>query len=177
MDDPRLAYVLAAVLAATVALELGLRALARGWRRLLARRRQRRAVRGERRAERLLERQGYRVRERQAEISWTLDCDGEPYEVPLRADLVVERRGRRYVAEVKTGRVAPRLSTASTRRQLLEYRIAYDVDGVLLVDVEAGRVIEVTFPLPAKRAGPRWRTVLWALLLGAAAGLVAAQWL
>ena len=33
------------------------------------------------------------------------------------------------VAEVKTGRLAPRIDTPATRRQLLEYRLAFDVDG------------------------------------------------
>ena len=61
----------------------------------------------------------------------------------LRADLLVTRNGRRYVAEVKTGRTAPRLDCAATRRQLLEYRIAFGVDGVLLVDAESDCVIVV----------------------------------
>ena len=66
--------------------------------------------------------------------------------IALRADLLVERGGRRYVAEVKTGEAAPSLATAATRRQLLEYLIAYRVDGVLLVDAERGSVHEVEFP-------------------------------
>jgi len=74
---------------------------------------------------------------------WTVHADGEPMEVSLRADLLVTRNGRRYVAEVKTGRAAPRLDCAATRRQLLEYRIAFGVDGVLLVDAESDRVIVV----------------------------------
>jgi hypothetical protein len=54
------------------------------------------------------------------------------------------------VAEVKTGEVAPRLSTAATRRQLLEYRVAFDVDGVLLVCPERGTIQRVDFLLPTK---------------------------
>ena len=37
---------------------------------------------------------------------------------------------------------------APTRRQLLEYSIAFDVHGVLLVDVEADRVARVEFARP-----------------------------
>jgi hypothetical protein len=137
-------------------------------------------VRGERHAERLLHRLGYAVCERQVATSWSVTCDDEVHEVALRADLLVERDGKRYVAEVKTGRVAPRLATAATRRQLLEYRIAYDVDGILLVDAEAGRVMHVDFHLPGRPRSAWSRTVMlviWALGLGAAAGLAAGQWL
>ncbi len=179
MDTTRLAYLAAAVIVGVIAVELAWRALARSWRRARARRRYRRGERGERRAERLLDRLGYAICERQAATSWTIHCDRAPYQVPLRADLIVERGGRRYVAEVKTGRAAPRLETASTRRQLLEYRVAYDVAGVLLVDAEAERVMEIEFPLPAPpaRLFSRERLVgtVWGLCVGALLGLWAAQ--
>ena len=71
----------------------------------------------------------------------------------MRADLIVSRAGRRYVAEVKTGAVAPDVRHAPTRRQLLEYQHAYRADGVLLVAPEAGTVREVLFP--GARAGER----------------------
>ena len=96
--------------------------------------------------------------------------DGEATRIELRADYVVTRQGRRYVAEVKTGRVAPRIETASTRRQLLEYRHAFDVDGVLLVDADARRIHLVELP-PARPVVPRtfpfvgWAAVLAALAL------------
>ena len=66
--------------------------------------------------------------------------------VELRADLLVERDGMRFIAEVKTGERAPDPSFPPTRRQLLEYRLAFDPYGVLLVDVEAGEIFEVDFP-------------------------------
>jgi hypothetical protein len=117
------------------------------WRRSRrARRVARRAVRGEHAAEVLVEAAGFTVVERQVELEWAPRLDGVPVPTLLRLDLVVERDGRRYVAEVKTGAVAPRLETAATRRQLLEYLVAADVDGVILVDAEAGLVREVEFP-------------------------------
>jgi hypothetical protein len=181
MEQDRLVIVVAAALALAVAMHLVARGLGRWLRRWQARRRQVRAVRGERHAERLLDRQGFTVCGRQVATSWAVTCDGEMHEVPLRADLIVERHGKRYVAEVKTGRVAPRLATTATRRQLLEYRVAYDVDGILLVDAEAGRVMHVDFHLPGRsRAVPGARlvvAVMWALGVGAATGLVAGQWL
>jgi hypothetical protein len=100
---------------------------------------------GERGAEALLLEQGYRILDRQASLDWEISIDGEPLVVGLRADFLVEADGRSLVAEVKTGDAAPLLSTPATRRQLLEYLVAYDADGVLLVDVEAGVVAEVDF--------------------------------
>jgi hypothetical protein len=112
-----------------------------------ARRRGRRAVLGESAAERLLASAGYDVVDRQVALTWWIRCDDIDHAVELRADLLVERAGLAYVAEVKTGEAAPRLTTAATRRQLLEYRIAYGVDGVLLVDADRGTIQRVEFPL------------------------------
>jgi hypothetical protein len=69
----------------------------------------------------------------------------------LRADYLVEGRGERLVAEVKTGELAPQLATAATRRQLLEYHVAFAVDGVLLVCPEEGAIHRVEFSLPGAR--------------------------
>jgi hypothetical protein len=77
-----------------------------------------------------------------------VSVSGREVEVRLFADLLVARGRKRYVAEVKTGAVAPRIDNAPTRRQLLEYLFAFGVDGVLLVDASADRVHEVVFSLP-----------------------------
>jgi hypothetical protein len=105
---------------------------------------------GEHAATALIERAGYHIDALQPELDWTIHCDGEPRTVPLRADLLVSRAGRTFIAEVKTGTAAS-LATPATRRQLLEYSIAYQVDGVLLVDVERGRIHEVQYPIIARR--------------------------
>ncbi len=117
------------------------------WRRsVLAKRRGARAVRGEEAAELLLEEAGYEILDRQLGLTWEIECDGEPVEFLLRADLLVHRDGQDYVAEVKTGELAPTLANASTRRQMLEYSIAFDSPVVLLVDVEREEILEVYFP-------------------------------
>lgn len=139
-------WTLVAVLVAAVAV-LALLLWIRGGREgRRSRARQRRAERGEVRAEKILKREGYRIEDRQVPVYWTMEVDGEEVEVEARADLLVRRRRRRYVAEVKTGGRAPDPTYPRTRRQLLEYALAYDVDGVLLVDVEEGEVHEVDFP-------------------------------
>ena len=128
-----------------------------------------RATAGEALAEKLLTRAGYRIDAFQYVHTWKFRVDGEAREVTLRADFVVSHRGRRYVAEVKTGSDAPDATAPATRRQLLEYRCAFDVDGVLLVDAEARRIERVDFDLPSP---PRPR--LWPLLLAIALAVLLA---
>ena len=115
-------------------------------------RRQRRALSGEVEAEAVLAHHGWHVEERQVTQRWFLEVDGEPLEVSCRADLLLRAdavpgvpRGCRYVADVKTGEQAPRPGHPSTRRQLLEYQLAFEVDGVLLVDMAAGTVHHIDF--------------------------------
>jgi hypothetical protein len=129
----------------------------RGWRgSWRARRRAARAGAGEDDAAVLLRRAGFRIVARQARTCWAPTVDGEPLETELRADYLVEAHGELLVAEVKTGDEAPSLATAATRRQLLEYCVAFDVDGVLLVCPERGSIHRIEFPLPgALRAGGR----------------------
>jgi hypothetical protein len=115
------------------------------------------ARRGDARAYALLEEAGYRVVGSQVSTRYVVVV-GEPpaareHEVLLRADYVVERGGEVFVAEVKTGASAPRIETSATRRQLLEYRIAFDVDGVLLVDADRRAISAVRFPR-AERSAP-----------------------
>jgi hypothetical protein len=117
---------------------------ARGsWR---AKRRAARAGAGEDHAIDLLEDAGFIVLERQARVDWAPLVDGAPQHCELRADYLVERDGELLVAEVKTGEAAPSVETAATRRQLLEYHVAFGVDGVLLVCPERGSIQRVVFP-------------------------------
>ncbi|MCU0674560.1 MAG: hypothetical protein MUE69_17435 [Myxococcota bacterium] len=143
--------------------------------RRLAARARRLGAEGERRAEELLRAAGYRVIERQVHAIYAIHVDGAPSEAHVRADFLVERRGRRFVADAKRGPEASRATFPATRRQLLEYRHAYAVDGVLLVDAERGRVhaIEVmaahasSIPPPIAASS---RAALW-LLLGVGIGV------
>lgn len=108
--------------------------------------RARRAGAGELAAEVLLEDEGYTVLERQVRCVWWIEVDGEEESVDLRADLLVERDGERFVVEVKTGVNAPDPAFPPTRRQLLEYSLAFAPYRVLLVDIEAEEIMEVHFP-------------------------------
>ncbi len=151
----QIGLVLGALLAlAFVVLVLVIRSWLRAAR---ARSRMTRAQAGERGAVALFEAYGLRVVGTQVAIEYPIEVDGETVMVPLRADYVVRdpKTRARYVAEVKTGALAPRIDTAATRRQLLEYEIAFDVDGVLLVDAEARAIHSVAFPTSSRAQSRR----------------------
>jgi hypothetical protein len=133
-----------AIVIATLWLARMIRRWGRSWR---ARRRAARAGAGEDRAAHLLIAAGFRIVEKQARTSWAPLVDGEPHETELRADYLVEAGGELLVAEVKTGEEAPSLDTAATRRQLLEYHVAFAADGVLLVCPERGTIQRIVFPI------------------------------
>jgi hypothetical protein len=109
-----------------------------------------RAQGGELDAEAQLATAGYAILQRQAHAIWAPRVDGvaEPFE--LRADFLVQdlESSDIFVAEVKTGDLAPELTTAATRRQLLEYQCAFGVTAVLLVWPERNQILRVEFPLP-----------------------------
>jgi hypothetical protein len=128
-----------------------------------------RAGDGEREAARYLQDTGFTILGTQVASTYTLTVDDAPMAIDVRADLVVEKGARRFVVEVKTGKVAPRLDTPATRRQLLEYQLAFEVDGVLLFDAEARALRTVTFPdARPPRGTSGWLVLVLALL---AAGL------
>ncbi len=129
--------------------------LLRPWRERLRRRAIAfRAARAERGAEDLLRAAGYEVIERQVRGEGRLWVDGRWWRFEVRADLLVERRavhpwlqpGDRLVVEVKTGARGPDPFHPPTRRQLLEYLQVFQPDGVLLVDMEQQRIVEIGFP-------------------------------
>ncbi len=147
-----------------------------------SRRRVARARQGEIEGEALVRAQGYRILAVQPEYRWQLSVDGRPASVVLRPDLVVERDGRRFIADVKTGQSAPDPLSSATRRQLLEYLIACRVDGVLVVDMEARRIHSLVFPLRGARSGApaptgSWVALAFGALLGAGLTLLAVRYL
>jgi hypothetical protein len=160
-----------------LALLLVLRQVAAAWlRRRQLQGRFLKARQGESDARELLEAHGYAIVASQFCQSYTLAFDRTEMEIPLRADYLVQRNGLRFVAEVKTGAYAPQVRTGATRRQLLEYRLAFDVEGVLLVDAEKQRVHVVRFPLSGPHARQSSSPFRWVLVGAGLAWLVITQW-
>ena len=102
--------------------------------------------RGQDRAIRILARAGYRVIGTEVVADGLIRVDGEEITYRVRADFIVRRWFRRYVAEVKGGAESAAPGNRATRRQLMEYARVFRVSGVLLVDADAGQIHRVEFP-------------------------------
>jgi hypothetical protein len=120
----------------------------------LHRRRWRDAKQAETKAAAVLARHGFRVLRRQPTAKILLKVNGKPYSSTIRADFLARRGFFTYIVEVKSGRTAPRL-WARTRRQLLEYQLAFHPHGMILVDMEKEKVKEVVI-----RPDTTWRFLL-----------------
>jgi hypothetical protein len=105
-----------------------------------------RALGAERAALVLLRAHGYTVLSTQVRQLWPVQHGSQCFDINLRADALVRRGKRRFIAEVKSTSLVADLKHGPTRRQLLEYAVAYGTDGVLLVDMHAQHIEEITFP-------------------------------
>jgi hypothetical protein len=92
-----------------------------------------RGRKGERNSIILLENYGYKILDEQIKLNGYFFIDGKLSKFDLRPDLLVEKDGVKYIAEIKTGEVA-NPSNRNTRRQLHEYSYYSNQDDVLLVD-------------------------------------------
>lgn len=142
------------------------------WRRSARVRRAARASRAERAAASVLTAHGYAIVGRQVRQRWSLLADDRELAFDLVADYLVESGGMRWIAEVKTGERALDLRYGPTRRQMLEYRQAFGVDGVLLVDAEAESVCSVRFREPPRLSGSAWPRSALPQLVWLGVGLV-----
>ncbi len=99
---------------------------------------------------RILARYGCEVVELEVTGAGRMSVDGEVHRCPVRVDARVRHEGREYLAEFKGGPRSALPTNRATRRQLLEYAWAFGVDGLLLVDADAGTLRTVRF-LPAQK--------------------------
>jgi hypothetical protein len=124
----------------------------RGFRRFWRERRFSRARRLETDAGPFLLSKGFEVTGRRVRRTVWVVIDGVEVRYDVEADyLVTDLAGLLYVAEVKTGSQAPNPAYTATRRQLLEYDLAFaEAQGLLLVDMEGPAIKEVRFPSQAE---------------------------
>lgn len=155
-----------------IALLLLLFGLTRAIRRARLQRRFRSAADAERAAVDLARAYGFRLLDAQPTAKAAILVDGARVEGLVRGDLLLSRWGRRYLGEVKSGQRAPDPRDRHTRRQLFEYAHVFDVDGLLLFDMEAGAIRRIAFPRRRRRG-----RALGLLVLGFALGAAAGPWL
>ena len=103
-----------------------------------------RGRKGEKNSIKLLENYGYKVLDEQIRLNGYFFIDDKLSEFDLRPDLLVEKDGVKYIAEIKTGEVA-NPSNRNTRRQLHEYSYYSNEDIVLLVDPIKKSIKKVSF--------------------------------
>ncbi|MCL0081385.1 hypothetical protein M1N64_04075, partial [Peptococcaceae bacterium] len=121
--------------------------LTKFWRTYKLKRQLKTAKRAEKNAEAFLKQQGYAVIATQLRVPVTTKIDGHSYQNHVKADFIVKKKGLKYVVEVKTGEQVERPTSASIRRQLLEYYLIYRTDGVLLLDMKNKKLYTLEFQL------------------------------
>ena len=75
----------------------------------------------------------------------TYQVDKTVQKAKLITDYIVEKGGKTYIVEVKSGKSAITLSDRNTRRQMLEYDFVIPNDGVILLDMENKKLQLVEF--------------------------------
>ncbi|ADL08060.1 PD-(D/E)XK nuclease family protein [Thermosediminibacter oceani] len=121
-----------------------------GWKYFLdlkLRKRMEKARISERGAVSLLKKHGFDIVDVQKEASYEVFVNGKPHKVTVRADVIVKKDGKIYVAEIKSGKTSPSLNTSATRRQLLEYYLVYKPAGLILVDMEQRKIKTVEYSI------------------------------
>jgi len=123
-------------------------------------------------AEALLKKKGYRIIGKQKRADVITYVDGKPNLGFVQADLIVEKNGKKYVAEVKAGQMVSDPTEPSTRRQLLEYKFAYKPYGILLVNMLDSSIHHIDFQLPSYGDEKIFRLILTALVVIIVLGLL-----
>lgn len=119
-----------------------------------------RAKAAEKKAVVLLQKWGYTVLDVQLREKVVITIDGKPHESTIRADILVRKGFKRYIVEVKTGQqTSPTLP--NVRRQLLEYWLVYQPDGMLLLDMEKEALKEICFDQIATRRPLAQQPLMW----------------
>ncbi len=123
-------------------------------------------------AEALLKKKGFKIIDRQKRTDIITYIDGKPNLGYVQADFIVEKSGKRYVAEVKAGEMVSDPTEPSTRRQLLEYKFAYEPYGILLVNMLDRSLHQIDFDLPSPDTEKTIRLILAALIVIIVLGII-----
>ena len=123
-------------------------------------------------AEDLLKEHGFKIIDRQRRADMVTFVNGKPNLSFVKADYIVEKKGKYYVAEVKKGEIVSNPTEPATRRQLLEYKFAYQPDGLILVDMLERRLQFIDFYLPEKGEDKYIKIILGVMIAGIVFGLL-----
>ncbi len=139
------------------------------------------ARQGEKSAHQILKEQGYDLEESQKGAKLPMWVNGKQFLYLVRPDAFATKGGKKYLVEIKTGKVATNPKHSATRRQLLEYFHGFDVEGVLLVDAEVEKIHNICFKqksvqneAPVVFKAQSKATLFYAFLLGVIVAIVIA---
>lgn len=120
------------------------------WRNFRLRRRMKKGAAAEKHAIRFLRQKGYQILDAQLQKNFTVEVNGERQKMTVRADYLVRKKGKTYVVEVKSGKQGD-VALTHVRRQLLEYSMVYQPDGIILLDMAHHHLQEICFHYPHSR--------------------------
>ena len=104
----------------------------------------RRGKKAEKKAIKLLNRNGYKIEDYQPIAKGHVFQDNEKVYFNIRADLIVSKDKKIFIAEVKAGTSAS-IKEINTRRQLLEYSKVFDNKNLILIDTEKNNIKKIEF--------------------------------
>lgn len=99
----------------------------------------------EKEAEKILRKKGYVIIEVQKCKPLLITIGDKIHRYLVRIDYLVRKRGKVYVVEVKSGEKIPYITNRETRRQMLEYYLAYQPSGIILLNMKNKSISEVKF--------------------------------
>lgn len=105
-------------------------------------------------AVKFLRSRGYKILASQLREEVIIYVDGEAEKSVVRADYLVRRGWKLYVVEVKSGQQG-NARLPAIRRQLLEYHMVYQPDGILLLDMEHKNLQEIRFAYAGSKSARR----------------------
>jgi len=129
----------------------------------------------ENKAEKWLKRNGFQIIDKQQSRPLIIKSGKAKYRYLIRTDFLVKKGGCKYVVEVKSGRKNSKITDRETRRQLLEYFLAYQTYGIILFDTYNNSFSEVKFSLPYFHS--KWIENAICFFLGALFAIIAVYFL
>ena len=105
----------------------------------------------EKQARTFLQEKGYNIVDEQKTYDHNYEVNGESRSSKLIVDYIVEKNGKKYIVEVKSGKSAISLTDKNSRRQLLEYDFVIENDGIVLLDMENRNMQFVKFQSKAEK--------------------------
>ncbi|HZK41001.1 MAG TPA: hypothetical protein VFC91_05540 [Atribacterota bacterium] len=124
----------------------------------------------EKEAEKILRKNGYTIIDAQKSKPILLTIGDKIHRYLVRIDYLARKRGKVFVVEVKSGEKIPYITNRETRRQMLEYYLAYQPCGILLLNMKNKSISEVKFQFESTRRQKAIRLVYF--LAGAIFSLV-----